>query len=74
MIALIDSQLVLKSQLGVNSSLAETLDQGQTSSTSLTAFSNNGRASSMAEVAVSAASNTLLRPFESIWRAILVQM
>jgi len=48
--------------------------QEQTSSTSLTAFSSSGRASSMADVAVSAASNTLLRPLESIWRAILVQM
>ena len=45
-----------------------------TSSTSLTAFSRRGLASSMAAVAVSAASNTLSRPLVSIWRAILVQM
>ena len=45
-----------------------------TSSTSLTALSRRGRASSMAAVAVSAASNTLFRPLASIWRAILVQM
>ena len=45
-----------------------------TSSTSLTAFSSRGLASSIAAVAVSAASKTLSRPLVSIWRAILVQM